>query len=318
LTPSETKKAALGARHFEGWQPGLLAVLIAVLGALVAVPHRTDPSELPLPLADSSALRAILASDRKLAAQIAPQLEREIANPTAGNPLFDLRAVGEKYRAFGRAEAEADTTIVLRARQDLIREVQRARPQGDDKLLALRAYQQQIFLAEVSRWETTRADSPELVEIAGPFVRTISRHGWSDERGRLAMSEPLRAIIFKRRWAETTGLSDPPFALSPDETRAFYAFLFSHPWVDREALPDPKAACVFADQWRLRKIDELAKHDPAYPRLFARGVVLFRLGDYVAAAQAFRDHLASASDSQYGLRARNYLMAANSLAEQPH
>jgi hypothetical protein len=305
------------ARHFEGWQPGLLAVLVAVVGALVAVPRRVDPVELPLPIADAGVLRTAVVRDRALAAALAPALEREISKPDAGNALFDLRALGQEYRAYGKAEATADTAAVPHARQELLRAALRARALGDEKVLSLRAYQQQIFLAEVARWEKTRTESPELVEIAGPFVQMISRHGWSDERGRLAMSEPVRAVFFKRRWAEVTGLVDPPFGLGLEEARAFYAFLLSRPWIDAETALDPKTACRRADLWRLRKIDELSGRDPAYPRLLARGVLLFRLGDYPASAQSLRDYIDRAADPPYLLRARNYLLAANDRAEQP-
>jgi hypothetical protein len=291
-------------------------VLLAVVVALFAVPRRVDPSELPLPLTDSGALRAALIRDRTLADQIAPALEKEIADPTSGNTLYDLRAVGQEFRAYGTAEATAEMEVVLQARQRLLRAIPAARAKGDEKLLALRAYQQRIFLSELATWETTGQQSRELVEIAGPFVRMISRHGWNDERGRLAMSEPLRAVFFKRRWVEVTGLVDPPFGLKLEETRAFFAFLLSHPWVDRDAAVEPTSACLFADQWRIRKIDELSKLDPAYPRLLARGILQFRMGDYPSAAQTFRDYVASATDPPYVLRARNYLMAANARAEQ--
>jgi hypothetical protein len=316
LAAAETTKPVGWARHFEGWQPGLLAVLLAVVVALVAVPRRVDPSDLPLPLIDSGALRAALTRDRTLADQIAPALQKEIADPTSGNALFDLRAFGQEFRAYGTAEATAEMPVVLQARQRMLRAIPAARAVGDEKLLALRAYQQRIFFSELTKWETTGQESPELVEIAGPFVRMISRHGWSDERGRLAMSESLRAVFFKRRWAEVTALTDPPFGLSLPETRALFAFLLSHPWVDREVAIDPKAACLFADQWRLRKIEELSRLDPAYPRLLARGVLLFRVGDYPAAAQTFRDYIATANEPPYVLRARNYLIAANAKAEQ--
>lgn len=316
MAGSETTKPVGWARHFDGWQPGLLAVLLAIVVSLVAVPRRVDPSDLPLPLVDSSALHAALARDRTLAAQIAPALEKEIADPTGGNALYDLRAVGQEFRAYGTAEAKAEMDVVLQARQRLLRTIPPARATGDEKLLALRAYQQQIFLSELKKWESTGQQSPELVEIAGPFVRMITRHGWNDERGRLAMSEPLRAVFFKRRWGEVTGLVDPPFGLGLAETRAFFAFLLSRPWVDREVAVEPKAVCRFADQWRIRKIEELGRLDPAYPRLLARGVLLFRAGDFPSAAQTFRDYLASETNPPYVLRARNYLIAANARAEQ--
>ena len=79
-----------------------------------------------------------------------------------------------------------------------------------------------------------------------------------------------------------------------------------------------KDACRAADQWRLRKIEELARLDPSYPYVLARGVLYYRLGRYPEATQAFRDYLGAAEDGRYVLRARNYFATAVArAAEEP-
>jgi hypothetical protein len=115
-----------------------------------------------------------------------------------------------------------------------------------------------------------------------------------------------------------TGLSGSEYAISLDEERLFYAFLLTHPYVEGRQGLDAKEACRLADQWRLRKIDELARLDLSYPYTLARGVLLYRLARYPDAAQAFRDYLAGAEDGRYWLRARNYLAVASARAvEEP-
>jgi tetratricopeptide (TPR) repeat protein len=73
---------------------------------------------------------------------------------------------------------------------------------------------------------------------------------------------------------------------------------------------DPEAARGPKDQYRLKKIDEIAALDPAYPSDLARGIVLYRLGRFLPAVQAFRRHLEASPDGPFTLRARGYLRAA--------
>jgi hypothetical protein len=301
-------------RYLEGWQAGLLAVGIALVGTALAVPWSAEPRDLPMPAVDERALTAGMDADRSRARAFAPELERELGAGTG--PLFDLRLLGDSLRAYGHAEAEHGTYPIVRARQKIAESLAQARSLGAERLLALRSYQVELFLAEVRRFEKTGKSSDDLVGLGGPFVEMLERHGWVDAGHAVRMREPLRAILFKRRWNELLGLTEAPFALSVDETRAFYGFLLSHPWVERE-VEDSAEACRVADQWRLRKIDELAPLDPSYPHALARGVLLFRLGRYPAAAQAFRDHLASSPDGPYAMRAKNFLIAASLKAEEP-
>jgi hypothetical protein len=304
----EGKKGGVG-RHLEGWEAGLVAVVIALAGALLAVPLRVAPRDLPAPLVDGKLLSALLERERGLAATLLPALRSELSQPVEGTSLYDLRAFGEAFRGYGRAETSEDVYAVVRARQKLLESLARARALGEDKLLGFRAYQKQLFLEELERWETSGRPSNDLAELGGKFSALALREGWFEGRA-LVMGTTLRGVFFKRRWNEMTGLTEPPFALSLDEQRTFYAFLFEHPFVEGKENMSAADACRAADQWRLRKVDELARLDPAYPYALARGVLFYRLGRYPSAAQAFRDYLTSPTDGRYALRARNYLVAA--------
>ena len=306
------KEGAL--RHLEGWEAGVLAVVVALLGTLLVVPLKVAPEDVPLPVVDGKALAATLAREKALAAAIVPALKSDVAGPAEGQGLYDLRAFGEELRAYGRREAEHESSGVVRERRKLIEAVARARFLGDEKLLGLRAYQTQLFLTEVRRWENTGQESDELVGIGGPFIDLVQRNGWVDGKA-IVMDDVLRGIFFKRRWNEVTGLSQGAFLLSLDEERVFYAFLLTHPYAQNASGTSPKDACRAVDQWRLRKVEALARIDPSYPYQLARGVLAYRLGDHAAAVQAFRDHLAK-NDGTYALRARNYLAAAVARANE--
>jgi hypothetical protein len=285
-------------------------VVIAAVGALLAVPRAVEPRDLPLPIPDARAIATLDAREAALARAIVPELERELADTAAGTKLYDLRAFGDAFREYGRAEARGDVNAVVKARQRLLESVLRARALGDDKLLGVRAYQKDLFVVELRRWEDTGTPSAELAALGGTFGDLATRDGWLARDGRsLEMDDVLRGIFFKRRWNELTGLTAGPYELSLDEQRAFHAFLLKHPYVEGNDKLGAADACRAADQWRLRKIEDLARVDSAYPYALARGVLLYRLGRYPAAAQSFRDHLATA-DGRFALRARNYLLAA--------
>ena len=305
-------------RHLEGWELALVAVTVAVVGIFLLVPFPVTPEDVPLPVADERALAARERTDIELAAGVIPLLERDAAG------LYDLRAFGEAFRAYGRAEALAsqapsangqgpDMYEGVRTRRALIDAVNRARALGDDKLRAVRAYQKEQFVAQLETWERTQAVSEELTGLGGSFLTLASRYGWRTDR-KLDMSERLRGIFFERRWNELTGLTEGAYALSLDEYRAFYRFLLTHPPVEQSSA-SPKEACLWADEWRLRKIAEIARVDPSYPAGLARGVLLYRTGRYPAAADALRDYLGSSEDGAYALRARNYLAEASARAQ---
>jgi hypothetical protein len=305
----ERSKGALS--YLQGWQAGVLAVLLAVTGTLLAVPWSAPPDELPVPIAAPGRVEALLEADRARAARLRPQLEREVAL-ASGGPLYELRAFGEAFRAYGRAEAAHDTATILARRSELIAAFGRARSLGDDQVVAFRAVQAEAFVAAVRRWEITGATQEDLVELGGPFLELVTRQRWVDEHRRVSLSMALQSILFRRRYGELLGVSAPPFALSLDESRMLYAFLLTHPLV--EETQTRAQAERSADAWRLRKIGELSKIDRDYPYELGRGVLFYRMGQYGAAERAFRAHLARSPDGPYALRAKNHLVAALSQA----
>jgi tetratricopeptide (TPR) repeat protein len=94
----------------------------------------------------------------------------------------------------------------------------------------------------------------------------------------------------------------PPFDPTLDEERALARFLLMS--------PPNEAQGRRADEYRLKKIGEIAALDPTYPRHLARGVVLYHLGQFADAADAFQRHLDVSPEGAHTLRAQNYLRAA--------
>jgi len=291
-----------------------MAIVIAGLGVLLAVPIAVTPQEIPLPVVDGAALSTTLEHDRTRAGELATTLSRELERES-GAGLYDLRALGQSLRAYGKAESGGDTYEVVRARQALQENVGRARAEGDERLLALRAYEGVQFARELARYENTGLQSDELIGLAGPFIALMSRYGWIHERV-VGMDDALRSTFWKRRWNEVTGMTEGVFALTVDEQRVFYAFLLQHPVLDG-SVRDANTSRRARAEWLLRKVDELGHLDPAYPLLLARGVLLYRLERYAPSAEALRAHLLSGADPPYALRARNYLAAALVHDQQP-
>jgi tetratricopeptide (TPR) repeat protein len=223
----------------------------------------------------------------------------------------DVRALGTLVRAFGRADARGDEDALAAVRAQMGTAAARARAQGDEPLLALRAYQLRAFVREARRWVATGEASDELVELGGPFAQMVQRNGWCVGEGPcvLAMDEAALRASWKRRWNEITGLRGGGLDPGLDESRALYRFLLEHPPGGRRAADGGRAERAEAS-FLLRKIDEIAGLDAAYPRLLARGVVLYDQGDYRRAAEAFGAHLEASPDGFWTLRAQNHLRAA--------
>ncbi len=294
------------ARHFEGWQPGLLAVFLAGSSAILAVPRSIQPTEIPAPIAAPRALERVAREDAALAAAA----ERERLE-------VDVRALGRAMREYGLADADGNDAKIVEARRDIAQAAGRARAQGDVPLLRLRAYQLASFQRELKRWEGTGEQTEELRELGGPFIESARRNGWIDGR-RLLPGPAVRAALFKKRWTSLAALTGEAFDLTLDETRALYAFLLDHP--PHESLapsprdPEGKGAsmrvAMAAETFRLQKLEELHRVDPSYPLDLARGVVLYRLRRYSLAVDAFQRHLDDHPEGPFALRAQNYLRAA--------
>ncbi|WP_437323860.1 hypothetical protein [Sorangium sp. So ce381] len=317
-----------------------MAVFIAGSAAVLAVPRSVEPAELPLPLADARALARVRDADTTRARE-AEELGLDTEVRELGSAV---RAFGLVDADADHTEAE-----LLAARARVSGAVGPALAQGDEAVLRLRAYQLRAFVREVRRFEATGEASDELRELGGDFVGLLRRNAWLEQgaaqRGggegarRVAMDGVVLGVLFKKRWSAIVGVQREPFAPALDEERALFKFLLAHPTVaarSAQALPAPPdeetaarleqaggsgprapAAALRAaearraeEQYRLKKIDEIAALDPSYPRHLARGVTLYRLGSFMQSAEAFRSHLDQHPDGAYTLRAQNYLRAA--------
>jgi hypothetical protein len=290
------------SRHLEGWQPAVLAVLLAGATALVAVPRPIDALEIPEPLPDMSVVAAAARADEALA-EGAERARLDVDVLALGSAVFD----------YGATDASGDDLALGRARKRLIEAAGQVPRDRLAQVLALRAHHIRSFLREIRRWETSGEENSKLAELAGGFTRTVRRNGWADGpegRPRLRMSAAELAVFFKKHWNDVTGLRGAAFDLSLDEERVFYRFLIRNPVRAPALRPQAEALATLADEHRLKKIGELEAIDPSYPADLARGVVLYRLRRYPLAVEAFRRHLDAHPDGAYTLRAQNYLRTA--------
>ncbi|EYF08653.1 Hypothetical protein CAP_2513 [Chondromyces apiculatus DSM 436] len=303
-------------RHTDGWQPALLAVFLAGSATLLTLPRAVAPTDVPVPLADMRALARVTDADAARA---------EALDPAPGKPArvldVDVRTLGSAIRAFGLEDARPARREpeIATARRQILEALPPALAHGPEEVLALRAFQQRAFVRAVRHWEATGEETEDLLALGGDFPGLVRRSGWVVGEGRrLLLTDHALAVLFKKRWNRVAGVEGAAFEPTLDEERAFYQFLLSYPV--REALPEAqnaeartraaRAAERRVDEYRLKKIGEIAALDPAYPSHLARGVVLFRLGQYEAAVTAFRRHLDAHPDGPHALRARNYLQAA--------
>ena len=310
MAKNEARVAGGFGRYLEGWQPGLVAVFLAGSAALLAVPRSVPPAELPVPLV----------APHKLAE--AAENDDARARAVEARPLdADVRALGSLLRAFGRADAQNDDARIAELRRQIGPAAARALAQGEDAVLALRAYQLRAFLDEVRRFVRTGETSNDLVELGGPFADVLARNGWCEGAAPcvMHMDEPSLRASFKLRWNEISGLSGSTLALGFDERRALFAFLLAHPPRGKERGGEASRGAQDPAAFQLRKIDELSALDPSYPREFARGIVRYHKGDFGRAAEHFATYLELSPDGPYTLRAQNHLRAAleRSLAETP-
>lgn len=293
-----------------------------LLGALL-VPRRAAPEAVPLPIADGAALARVAADDARLA-------EAARHQPLPGS----VRALGSAIRAFHTLEARAESGSdpnadreLGQARRAVDDALIEALPGGVQPLVELRAAQLEGFLEQVRVFRATGAQSPELLALAGGFVRSMTNEGWCTGHV-LAPGDAVLRAMFKQMWTAFLGLENRrELALALDEQRALYAFYLSHAHPSRtmrDALTAARrgardaAACeaiarserAATESWRLERIARIGAIDPTYPAAYARGVASFRRGDYGAAAQAFRVWLRDHPEGPLTLRAQTFLRAA--------
>ncbi len=292
------------SRHLDGWQPALLALLLAGSTAALAIPRSVAPVDLPEPRLDPGALRSVELAD----AALADSADRERLD-------VDVLKLGTELFRYGVADAKRDNEALARARSDVLDASLRALRVGTAPMLALRAHHLRSFLREMARYEATGEESEKLYEVAGGILHRFAHNGWivgAGARRRVLPDATVLAVLFKKHWNEVVGVHGEPFESTLAESRAFYRFLLAHP-----ALPESagapglvEARTAITGQYRLKKLDELSALDHDYPVQLARGVVYYQLRRYPLAVEAFRRHLEGSPDGAYSLRANNYLRAA--------
>ncbi len=319
----EAEKRGL-ARHFEGWQPALIAVLLAGSTALVAVPRPVEPREIPEPRIDGLALHRVEQSDEALAA------EADVKRLDV-----DVLALGTALFSYGEVDAGPNHTALDLERRNVLEAAARAIKVGVAPVLALRAHHLRSFLAGVRAFEHTGEESEKLIQVGRGFLKRLRTNGWVEGKHVLLDRPALRAA-FKKHWNDVTDLRGPAFEITLDEARALYRFFLEHPLKTRSPIEaelpplpaDPTfksrpaalevmgSISVTQAQYRLKKVEELRALDPTYPADLARGVVLYQMQRFPLAVESFRRQNEAAPDGPYALRVQNYLLAALQKAQE--
>lgn len=284
------------ARHLQGYELGLLTVGIVLTFSLMALPRASRPLTLPLPHIDRAEAHRRDESERELATRV----------EATGLP-FELRAVGESIRHFGRSTNRGIDTGHDMA--DLRERMKAVVISGQSSLLlGLRAVQTQYFLRALAQFEKDGLRNDELEELGGDFLAHARRNAWFASDGRFLADESTRRVLFQMHWAELVGKRGTfPFAPTLEDFRLYYRFLLLHPERELDAVAgaDEEGA---ANAARVRIVSALSRKDPDYPAFFARGYLFERLGDHQAAATAYRTHLGQHESGRYAMLARNYLI----------
>ena len=290
------KQAVRGGlrRHLQGYELGLLTLGVVLTFSLLALPRASRPMSLPLPRIDRAEARQRAANDRALVRR---------AEET-GLP-FEVRAVGESIRRFGRSVTQGFDTG--HDADDLRERMKAVVAKGQSSLLlSLRAVQTEYFVQALAQFEREQKPNPDLQELGGDFLSHALGNGWIDESGQFVGDEAVRRVLFQLHWADLVGKRGTfPFAPTLNEWRLYYRFLLLHPELERAPVADAEAT---ANAARVRVVSALSRKDPDYPALFAQGYLFERLGDAGAAATAYRAHLGQHQSGPYALLARNYLI----------
>lgn len=296
-------------RHFDGWQIGAVMVAIAVICAWLAVPRPVTPTLVPVPRIDRVA-------EAREAAITAEQAEAARRTPLS----TAVRTVGERFRRYGvesswgdQHGADYELERMRKKISDVLLDV------GPEPLVQLRAVQTEFFVQAAREWAAGYSASPDpppdLRELGGNFAARAGASGWAEDN-RLAVSAGTLAAFFRIRWSRLTGLDKHPFAPSLTDELLVARTTLERPLLSaaEEArgnpAADPGRANAALTQRQLGTVIEIAKRRPGYPADLARGVLLYRSGDYDAALNAFTQHLEAHPDGPWALRATNYRAGA--------
>lgn len=257
---------------------------MATFSALLVVGRPVAPQRVPLPKIDRVAAHA--------------ERERERSALAAGSLPYAVRAVGEAYRRTmplrGTVGGSAKTRLESARLGRLVRRA--LKTQGAGSLWRLRTLQAELFVHAVRSWRGGPVP-PQLLELSGPFAARAQSEGWLEEGSFWGSDSDLRAL-FRVHWNRATGLSEEPgLRITANQWRQYFHFVL------RGQTPrDPKAL-----RQRLGSLAVLRSHAPDYPLDLARGVLLFQVGAFEAAAEALAQHRRAGLG--WSLRVRNYLAA---------
>jgi hypothetical protein len=295
----ERRKRSL-EKAFDGWQLGLVIVLVAWAMVMIVVPRPTSPLEIPAPRPSPMDLRALRAVEGAREARARVELA-----PAA-------RALGGAVRAYGRAESAQDVSATSAARQAIAAAASSTTHLPPEAILELRALQTSSFVRAVRELEATGTAGRDVTELGGNLVRAFRDAAWADDvNGRLivAMDDDELAVAYRKRWNALVALKPSVAATTLAEERILFAFAIQR--AQSVSLAGPASATLtLGSRGILRKIDEYARVDPDYPADFARGVAHFGAGAFGKAHLAFANHLAARPDGPLTLRAQNFARAA--------
>jgi hypothetical protein len=297
-------------RHLDGWQGGVIVLVLAGSAILLGVPRSVAPEEIPMPRWDAFALAAGMAADDTLAHQ-AQDTELDV----------DVRTLGREMRAYNLVAAAGKVDELVQARARLAEAAVPALLRSMTQVRALRAWQMRSFLGELRRWQETGEETEELRALGGDFLSMARRNAWCVGERRLVVDERVLRVLFKKRWNDVASVRTPELGLTLEEDRLRYGFLLEHPFRGPTrvvgAPVDARVEAFERGRARLETVERLRERDPDYPADLARGVIEFGLGRYPVAAEAFRRHLEARPDGPWTLRARNHLKAALDRSNEP-
>ncbi len=288
-------------RHFDGWEVGAIIIAMAVICAWVAVPRPVTPTLVPVPRIDRVA-------EAREAAFTAEQAEAARRTPLS----TAVRTVGERFRRYGvesswgdQHGADYELERMRKKISDVLLDV------GPEPLVQLRAVQTELFVQAAREWAagySASSDTPlDLRELGGNFAARAGASGWAEDN-RLAVSAGTLAAFFRVRWSRLTGLDKHPFAPSLTDELLVARTTLERPLLSaaEEPLANPDGANAALTLRQLGAVHEIVRRRPGYPAGLARGVLLYRSGDYDAALSAFTLHLETHPNGPWALRATNY------------
>jgi hypothetical protein len=313
------------------------AVALGITAEFLVAVRPVEPLDPPMPTIDGAPLVRVENEDaeasRRFSSSPAPAEVRAIGSaflawnaaaseaPETGNDPMDPRreALTRELRmAMGVARAKFGDALTPMLRD-------------------LRAHQTELFMRELDPRGPARTEpgvvSKDLRELGGALVDILRRNGWIDGLHRPAVPRPILRARYKLHWTSMVfGLEDcdhtsapmcyglTTLPLDPVELRALLSFLIVHPVVRASDVAQSGSAPAAFDVRRLVYIDRLVELDQfadpkgqTHPYLgdyqveLARGAMLYRLGNYTAAAEVLR---AATKRDEHDMRARNWFLAA--------